>query len=160
MRFSHSQRIVPYWLDRLSTVQSLIFTGYGPHSATARQAAQTVAEWAKITAMGISAGALRHGFIELVGDVAGFVLFTPPGNSVALAHQLAADLEQIHARLITVENGWTIGMENGPGPLEPVDEFLSPLLDVLPIQLFSEAMAVQRGIQPGFRHISKIVRQL
>jgi len=157
---AHSPQIAPFWLEQFSTVQSLIFTGYGPHAATARQAAQTVAEWAKIPAIGISAGALRHGFIELAGEAAGFVLFTPPGSTHELAHRLVADLDRIQARLITVENGWTTGIVGQLPPQEPLDEFLSPLLDMLPIQLFSEAMAVQRSIQPGFRYLSKVVRQL
>jgi fructoselysine-6-P-deglycase FrlB-like protein len=157
---AHSSRIAKYWLDQLSEVQSLIFTGYGPHAATARQAAQTVAEWAKIPAMGISTGALRHGFIELAAERTAFILFAPPGRTLELARQLAADLEGIRARVITVENGWTSGMENQPPPAETLDEFLSPLLDIIPVQLFCEAMAVQRGNQPGFRYLSKVVRQL
>jgi glucosamine--fructose-6-phosphate aminotransferase (isomerizing) len=156
----HSLRIADYWLEQFSGVQSLLFTGYGPHAATARQAAQTVAEWAKIPAIGISAGALRHGFIELGGEAAGFVLFAPPGSTHELARRLAADLVHIPARVITVENGWTSGMLEQTPPAEPLDEFLSPLLDILPVQLFSEAMALRRGIRPGFHYLSKVVRQL
>jgi fructoselysine-6-P-deglycase FrlB-like protein len=41
-----------------------------------------------------------------------------------------------------------------------VDEFLSPILDVVPAQLFVEALARERGVPPGFRYISKVIMKL
>lgn len=40
----------------------------------------------------------------------------------------------------------------------PYDEYLSPLLDILPAQLYADALAKQQGIEPGFRHLTKVVK--
>ena len=49
------------WLDVLSAAERLVFAGHGPHVSTARQAAMMLAERARVAAIGIGAGALRHG---------------------------------------------------------------------------------------------------
>jgi glucosamine--fructose-6-phosphate aminotransferase (isomerizing) len=47
-------------------------------------------------------------------------------------------------------------------PAEPVgfDAALAPLVDVVPVQLFVEALARERGLPGEFRRISKVVRQV
>jgi glucosamine--fructose-6-phosphate aminotransferase (isomerizing) len=155
-----SRSISAEWLNVLGDCQSLVFTGFGPHAATAKQSAQTMSEWAKILGMGIGAGALRHGFIEIAGPGTGFVVFAPPGVTQAPAMQLAEELSRYGARVLTVENGRTrIGYKRmlvGPG----IDEFLTPVLDIIPAQLFAGALADRLGIAPGFRHLQKVVTKI
>ena len=61
---------------------------------------------------------------------------------------------------LAVENG----LVRSPGEPLPanhtLDEFLSPLLDIIPIQLYAGALARSLGIQPGFRYIHKVVTRL
>ena len=101
----YSDTISDIWLNELGNCQTLIFTGYGPHSATARQSAQTVSEWAKIPSLGIGVGTLRHGFIEIADSRNGFVVFTPSGVTQANALGLAEELSGYSAHVLVVENG-------------------------------------------------------
>jgi glucosamine--fructose-6-phosphate aminotransferase (isomerizing) len=154
------------WLDFLGDASTIICTGHGPHVATALQAAQTLAEWCKVPAIGLSAGSLRHGFIEVAGPGVGAIIFSGDGPAQAASRRLAQELAGYGARSVLVENGVSQFMP----PREPqlpltastakLDEFLALLLDILPVQLFSVALAQQRGLPPRFRYLDKVVNDL
>ncbi len=141
----------------------ILFLGHGPHAVTARQAAMTMAEWPKRIALHFSIGAFRHGFIETAGKGSGVILFAAPGKTAASAEstlRLGAELAEVGAQVLVMENGALRGLdEPAPSP-SGTDEFLSPMLDILPIQCCAEAMARADGRIPGFRYISKIVSTL
>ena len=155
-----SEEITGRWLEAFARLRTLIFTGYGPQAATSRQAAQTVAEWAKIPVIGTSAGALRHGLIEIVGPDSGVIVFASPGQSYAMSLALAEDLQAYGARVLLVQSGQTRRI--GEPETNPFvwDEFLSTILDVIPSQLYAEALARHLGLQPGFRYLTKVVSKL
>jgi fructoselysine-6-P-deglycase FrlB-like protein len=155
-----AEAITTCWMEAFQDVETIIFAGHGPHAATARQAAQTLAEWVKAPTLGLSAGALRHGFVEIMRPGIGVVLFGASGRTQAVTVHLAEELHSFGARVLVVENGRTIGCEPESPPSAPLDEFLSPLLDAIPAQLFTEALARRRGVQPGFRYLQKVVDKL
>jgi glucosamine--fructose-6-phosphate aminotransferase (isomerizing) len=157
---SDADRIAARWMEALGDAQQIVFVGHGPHAATARQAAMLLAERARLAAIGTSAGAFRHGPIEIVQPGVGVVIFAAPGRASDSAQALAAQLHSHGARVLLVENGHTRGVGEPGAPAAAVDEFLSPILDVIPAQLFADALARQRGIAPEFRYISKVVTQL
>jgi glutamine---fructose-6-phosphate transaminase (isomerizing) len=148
------------WLDMFSTTKSLYFLGHGPHAVTARHCAMMVAEWAKRPAFYASIGAFRHGFLEAIEEGTGVVIFAPKGIGQQSAYHLTQELESYGARVLLVENGHS-RLPGDKATLTPLeDELLSPMVDIIPVQLFVEAMAYERGISPGFRYISKVVKQL
>jgi glucosamine--fructose-6-phosphate aminotransferase (isomerizing) len=148
------------WLDALGPAERLVFAGHGPHLATARQAAMMLAERARVPAIGMGVGAFRHGPIEIAQAELGAVIFASPGRSSDSAAALAAELAGYGARVLIVENGRTRGVDE-PAVAEPgVDEFLAPLLDVVPAQIFADALAHKLGVGPGFRYIGKVVTRL
>jgi fructoselysine-6-P-deglycase FrlB-like protein len=153
------------WLDTLDQAETLLFVGHGPHAATARQAAMMVAEWAKLPALHSSVGAFRHGFIEVTRPGLGVVVFVAPGPALASGLALASQLQDYGARVLLVENGRTrltteAGATHLGGARHFVDEFLSPILDIIPAQIYVDALARRLGVVPGFRYISKVVTQL
>ncbi len=152
--------IVARWRDTFKGAKQILFLGHGPHAATARQAALMVNEWAKVPALGLSAGAFRHGFIESLSESFGAVVFAAPGRTFAPSVALAAELEQYRACVLIVSNGETFELSASLERNVAWDEFLSPLLDVIPAQLFVEALARELGITPGFRYISKVATKL
>jgi glucosamine--fructose-6-phosphate aminotransferase (isomerizing) len=147
------------WLDALGPAERLVFAGHGPHLASARQAAMMLAERARVAAIGMGVGAFRHGPIEIAQADLGAVIFAPPGRSSDSAAALAAELAGYGARVLIVENGRTRGVGE-PAAEHRVDEFLSPLLDVLPAQVFADALARKLGVGPGFRYIGKVIARL
>ncbi len=151
-----SQSIIEYWLESLGPCASLICTGYGPQAATALQSAQTLSEWVKTPVLGIGGGALRHGFAEVADGRTGFVVFASSGRTQVQAQRLIAELRSYGSRVVAVENGVTLRVHRPKVVKELPDEFLAPLLDVIPVELVADALARQRGVAPGFRHIDKV----
>lgn len=146
------------WLERLGSAQTIFFVGHGPQAATARQAALLLAERARVAAYGSGIGAFRHGPIEIVGPGAAVVVFSAPGNTQQSALALAEELPSYGAQTLIVEQGQLRG--SAAATAEALDVFLSPLLDIIPVQLFADRLARARGIAPGFRYITTVVSQL
>lgn len=155
-----AETISARWLETFQGIEHIVFLGAGQHAATARQAAMMLAEWAKVPALSFSAGALRHGFIESVEEGTGIVLFVTPDAGYAATLALAEEVRAYGARVLLVSNGETYGLGDTRTENEAVDEFLAPILDVLPAQLFAEALARAKGIPEGFRYIGKVVSKL
>ena len=148
------------WLDTLADAQSLYFLGHGPHAITARHCAMMAGEWAKRSVAHASIGAFRHGYIEAVEKGMGIVIFAPPSTSQISAHALAQELAGYGASVLVVENGHTRRVSDVPPQADNEDPYLAPLLDVIPAQLFAEALARHEQIPPGFRYISKVITKL
>jgi glucosamine--fructose-6-phosphate aminotransferase (isomerizing) len=147
------------WLDALGAAETIVFLGHGPQAATARQAAMMLAERARAAALGGSIGAFRHGPIELAQPGIGIVLLAGSGRARESALALADELCGYGAQVLLVAHGRTSEREIADEP-EQSDEFLAPILDIIPVQLFAEALANQRAIAPAFRYISKVATQL
>jgi glucosamine--fructose-6-phosphate aminotransferase (isomerizing) len=154
-----AEKIAGQLLAAFDLSQPLLFTGHGPHAATARQAAMMMSEWSKFPALNAGIGAFRHGFIETIRPGYGVIVFTPPGVTQASACKLAGELASFGANVLRIENGCVCKVDETTADLE-IDEFLSPILDILPVQLFTEGLATSLGLEPGFRYISKVVRSL
>ena len=147
------------WMDALAGAERLIFVGHGPHAVTARHCAMMAAEWAKRAALSLSVGALRHGFIEIVQPGDGIVVFAPPGAGAASARALATELAGYGARVLVIAQGETYTAGDAP-PAIGEEDWLSPLLDVIPAQLFVHALAAASGVPRGFQRIRKVTTQL
>jgi glucosamine--fructose-6-phosphate aminotransferase (isomerizing) len=152
--------IAEQWLQVLGSAEHLVFAGHGPHVSTARQAAMMLAERARVAAIGMGVGALRHGPIEIAQPDLGAVIFAPPGRSSESAIALASELAGYGASVLIVEQGRTRSIDAPSEPPLEIDEFLAPLLDVIPAQIFADALARKLGVGPGFRYIGKVVTRL
>ena len=155
-----AEAVAARWLDRLGTAKINVFLGHGPHAATARQASMILAERARVASIGTSAGAFRHGPIEITQPGIGAVVFAAAGPSGVSARALAAELRQHGARVLLVEQGRTGDLDEPVRAASEVDEFLAPIIDILPVQLFADALARERGVEPKFRYIGKVVTSL
>jgi len=88
------------------------------------------------------------------------VIFASPGRSSDSAIAIASELAGYGARVLIVEHGHTRSLDEAPTVAVEIDEFLAPLLDVIPAQIFADALARKLGVGPGFRYIGKVVTQL
>ena len=148
------------WAEHMAAARAYALIGAGPQAVTARHAAMIIMEWLKVPAVSATAGAFRHGPIEIAQPGLGVVVFAAPGPAYATSCQLAQELQSYGASVLMVEHGHA----RLPTELGPADHLAEPnlalLLDVVPIQLFVEALARARGLAPGFRHIAKVVDHL
>jgi len=151
--------IAAQWLGALGDAERLIFVGHGPHAVTARHCAMMAAEWAKRAVLSLGVGAFRHGFVEIVRPGDGIVVFAPPGAGAASARALAGELAGYGGRVLVVAQGETYTAVDVPRA-DGEEQWLSPLLDVIPAQLFVHALAAASGVPPGFQRISKVTTQL
>jgi glucosamine--fructose-6-phosphate aminotransferase (isomerizing) len=157
---AQAQAVAERMVSTLDDCSPVLFLGHGPHSVTARQSAMVLSEWAKLPALHAGVGAFRHGFIETIQPGFGVVLFAAPGQTAASSLDLANELSQYGARVLLVENGCLQELDEPISGEPAVDEFLSPILDIIPIQLYADGLAKERQIEPGFRYISKVVQRL
>lgn len=144
------------WVDELCECKSLVFLGHGPHAITARQAAMTLSEWSKIPTLYSGIGAFRHGFIETAQTGMGAVFFLPRCYTSESGRNLALELREYGVKELFVINGSVGKMTE----TEVLDEFLSPILDIIPVQLFADEMSVRLKIPSGFRYLNKVVTKL
>jgi glucosamine--fructose-6-phosphate aminotransferase (isomerizing) len=159
--FSDGPGLVARWVETLGDAQTLVYIGSSQQAATARHVAMMTMEWLKLPALSSTVGAFRHGPIEIAQPGLGVVVFVAPGPAYEPSLRLAQSLHQYGASVLVAENGYVRAPYERPGAngLRPA-ESLSPLTDVIPAQLFVEALARQRGVSPGFRHIDKVATTL
>jgi glutamine---fructose-6-phosphate transaminase (isomerizing) len=135
--------------------------GRGFNYSTAFEIALKIKELTRVVTEPYSSADFRHGPVALVG--AGFpVLVVAPGGAVAEdLVNLVAELNQLQAELIVISEQQTL-LEQAkfalPLPAE-LPEWLSPLVAVLPGQLFALSLAQARGLSPdrpeGLRKVTE-----
>lgn len=134
--------------------------GYG--YATALEWALKVKELAYVLADPYSAADFEHGPLALVE--AGFPVFAVVRSGPAAA-SMAALVERLRlelgARVVVVSDDPLVRGRAGHALASPPDvaEWLAPMVDIVPCQLFARALAVARGIDPEApRYLRKVTR--
>ena len=146
------------WLERLSAAERLYFVGHGPHVATARQGAMMMGEWVKRPAIAAGIGAFRHGLIEVADERCAVVVLGSGGATARSTADLSAELAAYGTAVVAVSEGRIVRPDRPPA--RHFGELLSPLLDVVPMQVFAETLARTLGLEPEFRRIAKVVRSI
>lgn len=128
---------------------SSIFIGRGVGYPLALEGALKLKEISYIHAEGIGAGELKHGPIALIDKDMPVIALAPPG---ALAEKTLSNIKEVQARggqIILMANKETIKKADFEvlAAIEVPDchEFLVPFLYVLPLQLLSYYVALERG---------------
>lgn len=152
-----AEAIADSWIAALGACDKLVYVGHGPHVPTARQGAMMMGEWLKRLAVGSGLGAFRHGLIEITDAHTGVVVLGAGGVTGASTALLTRDLESYGAVVLNVVEG---RLAHAAQPPRRFTELLSPILDIMPIQIFVEATARRLMIEPAFRHISKVISSI
>jgi glucosamine--fructose-6-phosphate aminotransferase (isomerizing) len=129
----------------------------GPSYASALEGALLFNEIAKSPAFGIPTGTFRHGPVELVDHEFRGIVFAQMGHTRDLNLALARDLVRFGGAVRVI----------GPAPLlasglqwcdiPTIPEMLSPLFEIVPVQVAALRMAELRGIAPGsFRYAPQV----
>ncbi len=134
-------------LARAAADRRIYVAGAGPNEATALEAVIKVREAAQGWIDALALEQFLHG--PIVGVQAGdqAILINVPGRASERIEQIARLLAGMGARLWLIGGGID-GIEAAVSPLPALPELLSPLLAVVPLQLFACFMAGARHINP------------
>jgi glutamine---fructose-6-phosphate transaminase (isomerizing) len=125
----------------------LVLAGRGPSLAAAGTGGLIIKEAACFPAEGMSSAAFRHGPMELLSPAVLTLIYEGTGPTRKLNAGLAADIQKAGGRseLITMGEGYPRVYN-----LPRVPEKCLPLMEILPAQLTSVALAVLNNHSPGY----------
>ncbi len=141
--------------------QDFIFVGRGINFPIALEGALKLKEISYIHAEGYPAGEMKHGPIALLDAKVPVVAIAVSGTVYEKVLSNAQEAKARDSRLIGVtqiNDGEAGEVFNDLLPIPPVDELLSPILTVIPLQLLAYHIAARRGLdvdQP--RNLAKSV---
>jgi len=139
--------------EELGEIRHLFLLGRGSSLAAAGEGALIVKESARVHAEGMSSAAFRHGPLEMVNGETFAVVFAGAETTKTLQAKLRDDIRQAGSRA-----AW-IAEDAGPGAwsLPKAPPVVRPMLEILPVQMMTLALAADAGIEAGrFARIPKI----
>ena len=149
------------WRDHVSEliplvdgVTSVFVTGRGNSLATAGTGGLILKEATRQHAEGMSAAAFRHGPLEMAGNRVLVLIFEGAESTFPLHRRLADDIVKGGGRAVL------IGPRTPPSGalrLPALSDAVMPILEILPVQMLSLALAARDGFEAGrFERASKI----
>ncbi|WP_413199869.1 glutamine--fructose-6-phosphate transaminase (isomerizing) [Nostoc piscinale] len=155
------ERLTEHLAHEFADTQDFIFLGRGINFPIALEGALKLKEISYIHAEGYPAGEMKHGPIALLDAKVPVVAIAVPGNVYEKVISNAQEAKARDSRLIgvtPVKDGEAAEIFNDLLPVSSVDELLSPILTVVPLQLLAYHIAARRGLdvdQP--RNLAKSV---
>ncbi|MGH9587335.1 MAG: SIS domain-containing protein, partial [Acidobacteriaceae bacterium] len=136
--------------------KGFLYLGRAIHYAMAREGALKLKESAYMQAEGYPAGELKHGPNALVSPEAPLVVLATRDNEdpdsvlrYEKTLQLMRDMKAQGATIFSVRNEGddeAAGLSRYSVGVPAADEFLLPLLEVVPLQLFAYFTAIRNGV--------------
>lgn len=142
--------------QKTGSARGFLYLGRAIHYAIAREGALKLKESAYVQAEGYPAGELKHGPNALVSPDAPLVVLATrddddPDSVLRYQKtlQLMRDMQAQGATIVSVRmdgDEEALRLSNYSVSVPPVSEFLLPLLEVVPLQLFAYFTAVLHGV--------------
>ena len=144
---------VEFLLSKLSGIRQLFLVGRGPSLAAVGTGALILKESTQYPAEGLSSAAFRHGPFEMLGPESFVLVFGGISKTRELNKRLLEDIRG--------QQGRTEFVGEGDGShtlcLPKVPPSMLPVLEILPVEMMTLALAALAGREPGrFRLASKI----
>jgi len=154
--------------QRYKDASTFLYLGRGIHYAIAREGALKLKESAYVHAEGYPAGELKHGPNALVSERVPLVVLATVDHTLhASVLRYAKTLELL--RYLKAEGAKVIALANADDEqiadladdvvrIRRTSEYLLPILEVVPLQLFAYSMALEHGVDVDRpRNLSKAV---
>jgi glucosamine--fructose-6-phosphate aminotransferase (isomerizing) len=137
----------------LRGTSNLFLVGRGPSLAAVGTGALTIKESDHFHAEGMSSAAFRHGPFEMLSDETFVLVFAGEDKTLELNETLFADIREKGGRAAMIGEGATSSscrLPSGPPSIRSI-------LEMLPVQMVTLALAAQAGREPGrFELASKV----
>jgi glucosamine--fructose-6-phosphate aminotransferase (isomerizing) len=144
---SKIDRIVQF----LGEIPFLNLISRGPSLSSALQGSVILKEGAHIYTEGLPGASFRHGPFEIAGGNHKSIIFAPSGKSSKLNINMACELSALGSSVVLISNE-DIDYKNKNLyhlRLDLVEEYLFPILDIIPIELLIVKIAKAKGLEPG-----------
>jgi glutamine---fructose-6-phosphate transaminase (isomerizing) len=153
---------------KYQSASTFLYLGRGIHYAIAREGALKLKEASYVHAEGYPSGELKHGPNALVSDRVPLVVLATVDHRLdgsVLRYektvQLLRDMKVQGAKVIAIANTGdeeVAGLVSDCVYVEPAPEYLLPIAEVIPLQMFAYFMALERGVDVDRpRNLSKAV---
>ena len=155
------ERYIEHLVHDFAETTDFIFLGRGINFPIALEGALKLKEISYIHAEGYPAGEMKHGPIALLDAKVPVVAIAMPGSVYEKVISNAQEAKARDSRLIgvtPVNEGEAAEIFDNMIPVSVVEELLSPILTVIPLQLLAYHIAARRGLdvdQP--RNLAKSV---
>lgn len=162
MVISTQQQQVESIVEKYSDRPSFCYLGRGISVATALEGRLKLLELSYLPAIAYPAGESKHGFISVVEQGYPVIFVAPKDESYSKIIGNVMEMKARGAQIISI-------VEEGDGDVSKLSDeiitvpsgipsMLSPIVYVLPLQLFAYHMAVRKGYDPDFpRNLAKSV---
>jgi glutamine---fructose-6-phosphate transaminase (isomerizing) len=136
------------WVERYRYMTQFTAIGRGYNYATAFEISLKVKELCYINGEGYSEADFRHGPIAMIAPGFPVVLIAPQGKTLATLRDLLDKLEERAAEVLIISNEQTLlELTTRPMPVPVIPEWLSPVVTVIPGQVFAMRQAQTRGYE-------------
>jgi len=153
---------------RYCAAHTFLYLGRGIHYAIAREGALKLKEASYVHAEGYPTGELKHGPNALVSDSVPLVVLATVDRDLEASVlryektvQLLRDMKAQGARVIAIANTGdreVASLVSDCVEVAPASEYLLPIAEVIPLQLFAYYMALEHGVDVDRpRNLSKAV---
>jgi glucosamine--fructose-6-phosphate aminotransferase (isomerizing) len=153
---------------RYADASTFLYLGRGIHYAIAREGALKMKESSYVHAEGYPSGELKHGPNALVSENVPLVALATVDRNLedsVLRYdrtvQLLQDMKKQGARVIALANSGdeqVRALVSDMIEIDPAGEYLLPIAEIIPLQLFSYYMALEHGVDVDRpRNLSKAV---
>lgn len=131
--------------EMLSGIRHLFLVGRGSSLAAAGTGALIVKESDHFHAEGMSSAAFRHGPFEMLSQEAFVLVFSGDRKTRELNTRLLEDIREQQGRAELVSED----ARYAPCKLPTAPQNIHPILEILPVQMITLALAAQIGREPG-----------
>ncbi len=150
---SHWKEHVQNLAQMLKGTRHLFLVGRGSSLAAVGTGALIVKESDHFHAEGMSSAAFRHGPFEMLSDETFVLVFAGENKTRELNQRLFEDVREEQGRAELVSEGAPFP----PCALPAAPRSIHPILEILPVQMVTLALAAQVGREPGrFELASKV----
>ncbi len=125
-------------------VRDVFVLGRGPSLAAVGTGGLILKESTHRHAEGMSSAAFRHGPIEMIGDAVFVLVYAGPARTRGLNERIVADVRAAGGRAALVSED-----AEAPAWRLPFSEPLRPLLELLPVEMMTLALAALDGREAG-----------
>ena len=148
-------------VERYVFMENCVVVGRGMNYGNSYELALKLMETCYVVAERFSSADFFHGPLAIVERRFPVILFAPSGVTKKSNTDLLTRLRDLHADSLSITNDAEIAGLSSRALLMPeeIDEFLSPIPNIIPAQLFAALLSEAKGINPDApRSLSKVTK--